>query len=167
MMLAGWAGLAVASCVDGLDPNTRGMYAAAAAVALICPLAARGRGVSATLLATGPVRSLGEMSYGVYLWHWPVIIVLQRVFVLDNSRLFVAATAISVVLAFALAPADRTADHRLGPAAQVRHAPRTAVRDTRRADRRRDPDRARGAVLEHRPAGGCVAAGLQPRRRTW
>jgi peptidoglycan/LPS O-acetylase OafA/YrhL len=101
LLLAGWTVLAVVSCVDGIDPNTRGMCAAAAAVALICPLAARGRGISTAVLATAPVRGLGEVSYGVYLWHWPVIVVLQRLFVLDDARLFVAATVISVVLAYA------------------------------------------------------------------
>ena len=101
LLITGWAVLAVVSCVDGLNPNTRGMLAAAAAVALICPLAARRRGWSSVVLSTAPVRGVGEMSYGVYLWHWPVIIVLQRLFVLDTGRLFVAATTISLVVAFA------------------------------------------------------------------
>ena len=50
---------------------------AVAAVLVIAPLALDQRGPVATVLAWGPLAWLGSISYGVYLWHWPVFLVLN------------------------------------------------------------------------------------------
>jgi peptidoglycan/LPS O-acetylase OafA/YrhL len=50
---------------------------AIAAVLVIAPLALDQRGPVAAVLAWGPVAWLGTISYGVYLWHWPIFLVLN------------------------------------------------------------------------------------------
>ena len=50
---------------------------AVAAVLVIAPVALDQRGPVATVLAWGPLAWLGGISYGVYLWHWPIFLVLN------------------------------------------------------------------------------------------
>ena len=141
VVAAGWVGVAVLSWVDVLDPNRRGMLAAAAALALICPLATSQQRWSASILSATPVRALGEISYGVYLWHWPVIIVLRRLFVMGNGRLFIVATMITIVVAYAM-----------------RHWLEVPIITWARRDRKRDRTRARQALPFVLLAGPIVAS---------
>jgi peptidoglycan/LPS O-acetylase OafA/YrhL len=50
---------------------------AVAAVLVIAPVALNQRGPVAAALAWGPLAWLGSISYGIYLWHWPVFLVLN------------------------------------------------------------------------------------------
>ena len=50
---------------------------ALAAVLVIAPVALDQRGPVAAVLAWGPLAWLGTISYGVYLWHWPIFLVLN------------------------------------------------------------------------------------------
>src|SRR5262245_18691526 len=49
-----------------------------AGIALIASAAHPNRGPVARALSVRPVRFIGLISYGLYLWHWPVIVVLNR-----------------------------------------------------------------------------------------
>jgi peptidoglycan/LPS O-acetylase OafA/YrhL len=61
--------------------------------------AAAGDGTVARILAVGPLPAIGRVSYGVYLWHWPVIVVLDSertgLSGLPLGVLWVAATAVT------------------------------------------------------------------------
>jgi peptidoglycan/LPS O-acetylase OafA/YrhL len=50
---------------------------AVAAVVVIAPVALEQRGIVARILAWRPLVGLGTISYGVYLWHWPIFLALN------------------------------------------------------------------------------------------
>jgi len=56
-----------------------GLFAGAIATAAVIAAVVRpAPGVTARLLAFRPLAALGLVSYGVYLWHWPIYIVLDQ-----------------------------------------------------------------------------------------
>lgn len=65
---------------------------------LIWNLTRHAAGPAHKVLATGLMRRLGEVSYGLYLWHWPVLVFLnpQRTG-LDGLWLFVVRTIVTAV----------------------------------------------------------------------
>ncbi len=81
MPVLGLAGLAAAAHYATGSPGEfrHGMLmlVALAAVAVIAPVALDQQGAVAKLLAWRPLVFLGAISYGVYLWHWPVFLVLN------------------------------------------------------------------------------------------
>jgi peptidoglycan/LPS O-acetylase OafA/YrhL len=78
------------------------LLTAVAAVAVVAPVALDQDGLVAKLLARRPVVWLGAISYGVYLWHWPVFLVLNGERTgWTGPSLFAARCAVTIGLAVA------------------------------------------------------------------
>lgn len=72
---AAWVG------ADGQDPRLYrgGLFALGLlAISVTGACVVSPRGVAARVLGLAPLRRLGLWSYGIYLWHWPVYIVLDE-----------------------------------------------------------------------------------------
>jgi peptidoglycan/LPS O-acetylase OafA/YrhL len=93
------AGLVVASTsLLELGPITRGVVATVLTVTLIASLDAKG-GLARSVLSLPPIVYLGRISYGIYLWHWLVIVVTVRTFELNP----LSTAAVAVLIASGLA----------------------------------------------------------------
>lgn len=107
---AGWLGLAaIGYSAWSFDahtafPGTAALLPVLGTVAVIASIgAARGPGA---LLSVGPLQWIGGRSYGIYLWHWPLLMMIidrygspsvtQRVAVLAVSLLLAAVTYVIV-----------------------------------------------------------------------
>jgi peptidoglycan/LPS O-acetylase OafA/YrhL len=80
LILAGSAAFVWAMFTLGGSEEASGRYArggalifAIASASLIWALATR-RSVLSAFLATAPIAYLGRISYGIYIWHWPLIV---------------------------------------------------------------------------------------------
>jgi peptidoglycan/LPS O-acetylase OafA/YrhL len=100
---AGVAALAallfVASASVHLDAIQRGTAVTAITIVILIALETANGGVAQRALSTEPMTYLGKVSYGTYLWHWPVIVVLNLVFHLST----LTTIAITALVATALA----------------------------------------------------------------
>jgi peptidoglycan/LPS O-acetylase OafA/YrhL len=77
---------------------------AAAGCALLLAAATSGDGSGTRLLNWRPLTALGTISYGVYLWHVPLLLFVRRLGLLPLNTL--AATAIALALAVPVAAAS-------------------------------------------------------------
>lgn len=107
--LVGWLSLAALVAAGFLFddstpfPGWVALLPVAGTVGLIAVgVAPAGWGSPSRWLGIAPARWLGDISYSVYLWHWPLIVVLpyvsgDRLRLLDKAVVFVATLALAVL----------------------------------------------------------------------
>ncbi len=83
----------------GLGPISRGVVVTIATSVLIVALENARRGWARRSLSLRPVTYLGRISYGTYLWHWPVIVLLAHGSNRSPVELFVLACPLATGLA--------------------------------------------------------------------
>jgi peptidoglycan/LPS O-acetylase OafA/YrhL len=94
--------LAVVCSPLSLDANIRGLAVASATAAIVLTLAVSNEGLLSRTLCSSGLVTVGEISYGLYLVHWPVFVLLLRLVELGDVSLFVIGTLVSLVLAATL-----------------------------------------------------------------
>ena len=83
---------------------------AAAAVLVVASVALDQDGPVARVLALPPLVGLGAISYGVYLWHWPIFLLLNGERTGNSGwQLFALRCAATLAVATVVWWADRTA----------------------------------------------------------
>jgi len=103
----GWVGLAmIAYAAFRFDastpfPGTAALLPTVGAVAVIAAATDSVRWSPGVLLGLRPSQSLGDVSYSVYLWHWPVVVIAPYALSheLTNPEKLVAVAAVVVVAA--------------------------------------------------------------------
>jgi peptidoglycan/LPS O-acetylase OafA/YrhL len=70
-----------------------------AAAVVVASVAAGVHGAPRATLSVAPLRWLGRISYGVYLWHWPIYVVVDEDVVADRWPRTLARVALTLVLA--------------------------------------------------------------------
>ncbi len=91
--------LVLASGFLEVSPSWRGIGATVASVALLSGvMGCEGRPLARLLSGRTPVY-LGKVSYGTYLWHWPVILVLEQFLTVRPLVLALLAAVLSTAMA--------------------------------------------------------------------
>lgn len=101
--LLAWVGLGavgvLATSIVEVGPVGRGAFTALAVVGLIVGVEAVPTGSLGRLLSIDPVVYLGQISYGIYLWHWPLVLALDELVEVGTPARLVTVTMLSCGLA--------------------------------------------------------------------
>ena len=89
----------LATSALSMSAITRGVFVAAVVVVLIIALENDRGSPTKRILSTRPMTYLGRISYGIYLWHWPVIVVAMHGRHLSPVELFAITTPVATGLA--------------------------------------------------------------------
>ena len=108
-VLIGWAGVAsIVACgivmdVETAFPGAIALWPTLSGAAVILAAQHGGRLGVHRFLASRPLRKLGDISYGLYLWHWPVLVIALTWRDKDRAGWLLGTCAIllSLVLAWA------------------------------------------------------------------
>ena len=92
--------LLVVLATDAVDMSvaTRGVLAAAVTTLAVACLEVAPGSVPAEVLSTGPMTYLGRISYGTYLWHWPVIVLVGAGWSLQPLEMAALATVVATAV---------------------------------------------------------------------
>ncbi|MDJ0337725.1 acyltransferase family protein [Cryobacterium sp. PH31-O1] len=139
--LGGAAVLAIAAFAlwlpeDGTATFRGGLVAVSLATAVAIWAGVRG-GRFGRLLDSTPLRYLGERSYGIYLWHWPVLVLLQLLWPAASRSgsllpIGLLAATITLVLAVVSYRWLEVPIRRVGVRGSIRHIGRLWTGTTRR-----------------------------------
>jgi hypothetical protein len=109
---------------SSLSASSRGLLATAAAVGLIWSLEPHLPSTFQRVLSSKNLTYLGRISYGTYLWHWPLIVLSQPVLSLSPVQLAlfstIGATALSALSYELIETPVRISKH-------LHHIPRTVI----------------------------------------
>ncbi|MBY5160986.1 acyltransferase family protein [Salsipaludibacter albus] len=89
----------VATALLDVSPSVRGLAAAGVSVVLLVAAEWAAGGWASGALSLPTVRKLGMISYGTYLWHWPVVVLTERVLEVGPVALFVISATVGTGLA--------------------------------------------------------------------
>ncbi len=91
--------LVLGSSLVDVSQSVRGLLTAGASALTIAAVFLAPRSWVSRALALTPLQYLGRISYGTYLWHWPVILVLREVLTVRPLIMLVLAAAVATGLA--------------------------------------------------------------------
>jgi peptidoglycan/LPS O-acetylase OafA/YrhL len=108
--LSVWAMLPLAAVPLWLALNSQSHYryplCAIAFALAVLGLAADARAIPSRLLGSTPMVELGRLSYGVYLWHLPLLYLFERAGLIGSGGLVETAFALAAVTAASVAAAE-------------------------------------------------------------